>query len=99
VDWRGDQRPPAPRGEGDGQGDHDEAVAKRELDESVDHARTLVMRRGHTRHYGPDGRVRADTRRLSWLDQENGEQEVLGYGRRQKRDRRPPFTRRDGCRR
>ena len=48
VDRRGAQRPPAPAGEADEQGHHDEPVLQREFDESIDH---------ESRH--SSGRVRA----------------------------------------
>ena len=54
--------------------------------------KTLVMRRTHTRTPRPTRiTIRADTRRLSWLDEENGEQEMFRDGRDGQRNERAPL--------
>src|SRR4029079_6123273 len=63
VDWSGCESPPRPDRGTRVQGDDDEAVAKRQLDEAIDHAKTLVPRgRASTRTPPPTRiRIRGDT--------------------------------------
>ena len=92
VDRRGRQRPPAPAGEAEIQDDDDEPVPEREVDESIDHAclaeaprrsvseagaTTLVMPHAYTRE--PATRTGSEQTHddCQWLDEEDGEQNVL----------------------
>src|SRR5262249_79872 len=64
----------------------------------IDHAKTLVIGRAHVCATGPD-QLRADTPRLSWLDEEDGEKEMLGNRRKRERYESAPVLggrRRDG---
>src|SRR5947199_9197183 len=70
----------------------DEAVAKRQLDETVDHEQTLVIRRTRVRAANPDP-IRADTPRLSWLNQQDGEEDVRRHRRHGPWNEGPPLLR------
>src|SRR5262249_60457838 len=65
----------------------------RPLAASIAHADTLVTGRDHTAPLPTRTRVRADTRRLSWLNEEDVEEEVFRNGRNQRRDGCAPFLR------
>ena len=60
VDRRGAEGPPAPAGEADVQGQHDEAVLQREFNESIDH---------EPRHSSwPRSRTAIPPRNATWVD-------------------------------
>ena len=96
IDGRGAQRPPAPAGQADVQGQHDEAVLQREFNESIDHESRHSSCRARARRYRPGPRVWADTRRREWLDEQDGEQEMFRDVRR-RRGRLPRRPRDEWC--
>ena len=63
IDGRGAQRPPAPAGEADVQGQHDEAVLQREFNESIDHEPQHSSCRARARRHRPGTATWVDTRR------------------------------------
>src|SRR5262249_1813537 len=98
VDGRRAKRPPSPDPEREVQRDDDETAAKRELDESVDHVRTLVRPCARTRTPLPARTTRPGrhTTTVLELNEEDGEQEMPRDGRGPQRSEAAPHRRNAG---